>query len=267
MLGTGGTSLGIAVEAGATLLQLSGSVSTTAESRAIAAAAALARHWKLPYTPKLPTPETDPLPILDAILPLALTFSILTALSTKLTSTQHRRYSSTAIAMVAAFRRAIAIASHRHTRFTPRRCLAYRPAHALSAVAARRTAQLGARGLLAGVLAGALTVAYDGAGIAALTGGMCAGLSCRRVLGATHAVGLPATASTPTCSRRLWCGRRPPRQPPRLPDERRRLPSFAPSSTRPLLYLSPCVASSVPSSVFSQNGARFMDTTTRSISH
>ena len=52
---------------------------------------------------------------------------------------------------------------------------------ALSAVAARRTAQLGDSGLLAGVLAGALTVAYDGAGIAALIGGYCAGLSCRRV--------------------------------------------------------------------------------------
>ena len=197
MLGTGGTSLGIAVEAGATLLQLSGSVSTTAESRAIAAAAALARHWKLPYTPKLPTPETDPLPILDAILPLALTFSILTALSTKLTYLLST--AATAPQPSPWWRPSAAPLPS-----LPTVTLASRLADAsriglpiaLSAVAARRTAQLGDSGLLAGVLAGALTVAYDGAGIAALIGGMCAGLSCRRVLGATHAVGLPATAST-----------------------------------------------------------------------
>jgi hypothetical protein len=51
-LGTGGSGLGLAVEAGAHVLSLSGSVATTADSRAIAAAAALARYWRLPFTPR-----------------------------------------------------------------------------------------------------------------------------------------------------------------------------------------------------------------------
>ena len=43
--GTGGASLGLAAEAGARLLEVSGSVGTTSHTRAIAVSATLARHW------------------------------------------------------------------------------------------------------------------------------------------------------------------------------------------------------------------------------
>ena len=68
--GTGGASLGMAAEAGALLLEVSGSVGTTSHTRAIAVACALARHWGRPaYTPALKPPELAPLPLLDALLP------------------------------------------------------------------------------------------------------------------------------------------------------------------------------------------------------
>ena len=46
--GTGGASLGLAAEAGARLLEVSGSVGTTSHTRAIAVSATLARNWRGP---------------------------------------------------------------------------------------------------------------------------------------------------------------------------------------------------------------------------
>ena len=204
-LGSGGVSLGMAVDAGARLLQQSGSVSTNAESRAIAASAALARHWKLHYTPRLPAADLSVMPVLDAVLPLILALALLHALASH-----------------AATERLAVLLHATSTVGIPT---------ALAAVASRRAAQLGESGLLSGLLAGAVTAAAGAAaggvapsadsvsaplgGIggmlamagedstahasssaAALVAGFAAGLASRRALAATHAAGLPATAST-----------------------------------------------------------------------
>ena len=55
---------------------------------------------------------------------------------------------------------------------------------------------LGESGLLAGLLAGGLTVAAHGNGIAALAAGIASGHICRKALATSHWLGLPATAST-----------------------------------------------------------------------
>ena len=64
--------LGVAAEAGALVLEAGGSVGTSALARSIALAAALARHYKRPYTPVLPPPNLSHLPQLDAALPAVL---------------------------------------------------------------------------------------------------------------------------------------------------------------------------------------------------
>ena len=74
-LGTGGVCLGMAVDAGAELVQQSGSVSTNANSRAIASAAALARRWR--RFEQLPPRRV--LPILDAVLPIILSLALMHA--------------------------------------------------------------------------------------------------------------------------------------------------------------------------------------------
>ena len=188
LLGTGGTSLGQAVEAGAVMLQLSGSVATTSEQRAIASAAALARHWRVAYTPRLPPPEAAILPMLDAILPLILTLSVLHA-----TSDAARSMLPLAAPRLHEYARTCTRLLTHASRIAP-------PV-ALGAVAARRVAQLGESGLIAGVLAGALTAAAaEGrSGAAALVAGIAAGHVARRALAATHNAGLPATASTLVC--------------------------------------------------------------------
>ena len=193
-LGTGGTCMGQAVEAGALVLALSGSVSTTADSRALASSAALARHWHLRFSPRLPTPELGVLPCLDAILPLVLSLSLMHAFVPALLAivSAHPTWHS----RVATF---LAQASD------------FAVPTALAAFASRRAAQLGeTEGVLSGVLAGALTSAstslrllpmatsdeYSSTACAALAAGLVAGLTARTALVTTHAVGLPATAST-----------------------------------------------------------------------
>lgn len=184
-LGTGGASLGHATESGATVLQLSGSVSTTSESRAVATAAALARHWAARFTPRLPAPALHVLPILDAALPVVLTLSLLRA---------SLHFGPGVGGSVA--HGTLADAAYAHG-----------IASVLGALAGRRTAQCGESGLIAGVLAAALPSAAAASSVvaacgpaavavAALVGGGAAGLAVRRALGATHAIGLPATAST-----------------------------------------------------------------------
>jgi len=76
MLGTGGTGLGLATEKGAFVLQLSGSVSTTADSRAMATAAALARHFGTTFRPTLPASELHVLPVIDAALPVVVCLAV-----------------------------------------------------------------------------------------------------------------------------------------------------------------------------------------------
>ena len=199
LLGTGGTSLGQAVAAGGLLLQLSGSVATTAESRSIAAAAALARHWRLGYSPRWPAAETQFLPVLDATLPAVLTLSLLHRLA------------------IASAPEVLSLVPHLASRVALPTTLA--------ALVARRSAQLGDSGAIAGSIAGAVTAvvgllwaeafpgaaitatalapttttpstAEGGAGGAALVAGLIAGLVARRALAASHRLGLPATAST-----------------------------------------------------------------------
>ena len=184
--------LGQATEAGAHLLTLSGSVSTTPEQRSIASASALARHWHLPYKPHLRPAEPAPLPVLDAVFPLILTLSLLHALAT----------ASLDVPYLASASRQCGIALFYASRIAP--------PLAMAAVAARRTAQLGESGMIAGVLAGAITCGGEATGfaganqdggctVAALAAGIAAGFAARRALGVAHAIALPATASTLFC--------------------------------------------------------------------
>lgn len=196
-LGTGGTCMGQAVEAGALVLALGGSVSTTADSRALAAAAAMARHWRLRFSPRLPAPEVDVMPCLDAVLPFVLSLSLmhtcLPAFLAAVLSPRSLWHSRVATLLAQASDFAVPTA--------------------LAAVASRRAAQLGeAEGVLSGILAGVLTSAasslrlpegsgypdggHSSAACAALAAGIVAGLAARTALVSTHAVGLPATAST-----------------------------------------------------------------------
>lgn len=204
-LGTGGVCLGMAVDAGAELVQQSGSVSTNANSRAIASAAALARRWKLRFEPKLPPPDCAVLPILDAVLPIILSLALMHAA---------RRAVGGGEGTQAAWTQLLTSAS---TLGVPT---------SLAALAGRRAAQLGESGTLAGLLAGGLASSAAAAppllplaglrfspfkdplvadwpsssssstAAAALIAGLSAGLLSRRALAATHTVGLAATAST-----------------------------------------------------------------------
>jgi hypothetical protein len=191
-LGTGGTSLGIAVESGANLLQLSGSVSTTSDSRAMAAAAALARHWRVPFTPQLPAPDLQVLPVLDAALPATLTISLLSAFSLALQPLLTPQGNATASIVFDI------LTKHGFPAI-------------LAALTARRSALLGETGVIVGLLAGAISSAsaaplFSSVGVASypsaaaalssLIGAMASGLAARQVLGYTHMLGLPATAST-----------------------------------------------------------------------
>jgi len=187
-LGTGGSGLGLAVEAGAHVLSLSGSVATTADSRAIAAAAALARYWRLPFTPRLPPPQLAVLPVLDAVLPVILALSLLRSLAAAAWPGAWLEAIGAPLGAPAARRLGPAV-DHAAALAVP--C-------ALAAVAAQRAAQLGESGLIAGVLAGGLTVAAgaEDPGAAALAAGLAAGLAARRAMAASISAGLPATAST-----------------------------------------------------------------------
>ena len=240
LLGTGGTSLGRAVEAGGQVLQLSGSVSTTAESRAIAAAAALARHWRVAYEPKLPASECALLPVLDEAFPCLLSFSVLRAAAAAAATFGRgggwsgasggarggARGAPGGRGEASATRSAVGLTALAD-RAADALALAARVATptALGALAAHRAAQLGTSGVTAGMLAGGLTAvaptladplggdggldgvarlradggvgaADGGVSAAALVAGLAAGLAARRALCATHANGLPATAST-----------------------------------------------------------------------
>ncbi|EOD40881.1 hypothetical protein EMIHUDRAFT_222267 [Emiliania huxleyi CCMP1516] len=76
VVGTGGSSLGEAARMGVSVLEAGGSVGTTPRSRAVAAAAALAAHWRLPYSVQLPPPQLGLGPVLDATLPVTLSLSL-----------------------------------------------------------------------------------------------------------------------------------------------------------------------------------------------
>ena len=189
VLGTGGTGLGLASELGAFMLQLSGSVSTTADGRAMATSAALARHFGAPFSPNLPPSDLQALPVLDAALPIVVSLALLRRVSlglrtiTSLVAPVPAAYYTAYEAMASA-----AVERARHNLLPL----------ALATVGGGRAAALGESGTVAGLVAGCLTTAAGAAGPvapAALAAGYAAGLCARRVLGATHACGVPATAS------------------------------------------------------------------------
>lgn len=183
-----------------------GSVSTTADSRAIAAAAALARHWRRPFTPQLPPAETAILPCLDSILPVLLTLSLLHTCASGADSTRGSGSGSSGPSTLYSAVVAPSLAAS----------LLVVPV-ALAALASRRCSQLGESGMLAGALAGGLTAAASTAtladafagfgvfatgstapcvGASALAAGFVAGHLARGALARSHTLGLPATAST-----------------------------------------------------------------------
>ena len=186
VLGTGGTGMGLAAEMGATVLQLSGSVSTTADGRALAQAAALARYLRASFTPVLPPPELQPLPVLDAALPVAVAVALLS------------RALVTLRALVAAnvFQSRLALAQLEDSVGVSILPLA------LATIGGSRAAALGESGVLAGLVAGGLTVGARAADFtagpvapAALVAGYAAGLGSRHLLATAHARGLPATST------------------------------------------------------------------------
>ena len=208
VLGSGGTGLGEAVGAGANVLQLSGSVATTASSRAVAVAAAIARHFHRRYTTPLPPPNLAVLPVLDAILPVVLTCSLLRTLLLAALPLMH----GLPVAMGGGDTAELEAAATR----LPATLLPV----AIGAIASSRAAKCGESGTLAGVVAGLITASralclsttpapwilglfgheippHAGAAVAAaLVGGPVAGLICRVTLSRSHAAGLPATACT-----------------------------------------------------------------------
>ena len=83
MAGTGGTSMGRALAAGAHVVSAGGSVATTDVTRAIAMAAALAGHFRLPHLPlaRAALSPDVPLAVLAASLPVFLSLTVADGLS------------------------------------------------------------------------------------------------------------------------------------------------------------------------------------------
>ncbi|KAL1519689.1 hypothetical protein AB1Y20_023199 [Prymnesium parvum] len=189
-VGTGGTGLGHAARAGAAVLQLSGSVSTSPHTRAIAMAAALARRFERAYTPPLPPADAGAravLPALDALLPAVVSLGLVQFLLKSLLPFVRTAAAGWLFQLMHLLS-----------------CLLVPTA--ASAIASSRAAQCGEGGMLAGVLAGGMTAcaaasllsAADArpALAAALAAGQASGLVYRRALHASHTLGIPATAST-----------------------------------------------------------------------
>ena len=209
MLGTGGTGLGLATEKGAFVLQLSGSVSTNADSRAMATAAALARHLGTPFRPALPASELHVLPVIDAALPVVVCLAVVLRILALLP------------ALPLGAGAAAAVVAHVRASLLPL---------VVAAVGGARAAALGESGGIAGLVAGSMTIAtrvgcigcmgvlgdalpgetemqtemqtemrWLAAGPvapAALAAGYAGGLGARRVMVMAHRRGLPATASS-----------------------------------------------------------------------
>jgi hypothetical protein len=203
ILGTGGKGLGLATEQGGFMLQLSGSVSTNADGRAMATAAALARHFGTPFRPALPASDLHALPVVDAALPvvvcLAVVLRVLALLGDLAGSfgVAHPSAAAQPVSDSSAAAAAAAVAAHVRASLLPL---------VLAAVGGARSSALGESGSIAGLVAGCLTVAVrvgggaeEGAGgsvaPAALAAGYAAGLVARRVMVMAHRRGLPATAS------------------------------------------------------------------------
>lgn len=203
MLGTGGTGLGLATEKGAFVLQLSGSVSTTADSRAMATAAALARHFGTTFRPTLPASELHVLPVIDAALPVVVCLAVVLRVLALLPALPLGAGAAAAVASVVAHVRASLLPL------------------VVAAVGGARAAALGESGGIAGLIAGSMTVATrvgcmgcmgvlgdawpgEMRGLAApgpvapaaLAAGYAGGLVARRVMVMAHRRGLPATASS-----------------------------------------------------------------------
>ncbi|KAL3933598.1 MAG: hypothetical protein SGPRY_000210 [Prymnesium sp.] len=218
VLGTGGCCLGLAARSGASLLQLSGSVGTSAHSRAIAIGAALGRHAGVSFELRLPPSEAG----LSALLP---TLDQACA-PPAWVATGSNPFDSSGLSPCSAHSPSVALAPAALAQALPALllCSLLRSVGApeptasllsniliptsLGALAAARAAGRGQRGELAGLLAGGITATVamslggeegsgrSGCGLAALLAGQAAGLASRSFVALCHARGLPATAST-----------------------------------------------------------------------
>eukprot|EP00900_Chrysochromulina_parva_P008925 jgi/Chrpa1/18033/Chrysochromulina_OHIO_Genome00004914-RA len=204
MLGTGGTGLGLATEKGAFVLQLSGSVSTTADSRAMATAAALARHFGTTFRPTLPASELHVLPVIDAALPVVVCLAVVLRVLALLPALP------LGVGAAAAM---VSVVAHVRASLLPL---------VVAAVGGARAAALGESGGIAGLVAGSIATRVGCMGCmgcmgvlgdawpggmrwlaapgpvapAALAAGYAGGLVARRVMVMAHRRGLPATASS-----------------------------------------------------------------------
>jgi len=165
------------------MLQTGGSVGTTSTARAMSAGAAFGRHWRLAYSPQLPSPQLDLLPALDAMLACFLGLALLLASIAHLPSS---------IAVLVANR--LPPLNELHV------AAARINAAGLAASVSRRAAMLetsGESGAIAGLIAGGLSCSgYSSSSVAAIAAGMMSGLLCRRTLAQALYCGLPATAAS-----------------------------------------------------------------------
>ena len=181
VVGTGGTSIGIAMAEGANVINGGGSVATTAKTRAIAFAGALASHWKLPYAPA--SPQAFQLhSVIDGCLPAFLAVFVAV---------------QSAGALSALLRHAAADPAALLGPLAPGSLEANAPrvlCTVLAATAAYQAAALGELGLVAGALCGAFLTRCA---LAALFVGIACGMLTRRLLAlAFGPLRFPATAAS-----------------------------------------------------------------------